>query len=98
MGMRKVKPYVDEDEKKKKREKFDFEEMKIAATDKDPLVRKKTFIEYFERFAEFPSYLFDNERQMDPQLRETIDEILKDKETSSQVRAGVASLLLRLPS
>ena len=78
--------------------KFDFEKMKSGATHKDALIRKSSFIEYFKQFGEFPSYLFDNERQIDSDLRITIDDILKDTETSPEVRKGIDSLLMRLPS
>lgn len=85
-------------EEKAKREKFDFEKMKLAATHKDAVVRKKIFIEYFERFGEFPSYLFDNEVKVNEQLSETMADILKDPETTEAMRKGVQALLQRLPS
>ena len=80
-----------------KREKFDFEKMKKDATHENSEIRKKTFLEYFERFAEFPSYLFDNEKRLDERLGATINDILKDPETSKDVRKGIDSLLMRLP-
>jgi len=85
-------------EKKPKAEKFDFEKMKLAATHEDNLVRKQTFIEYFERFAEFPSYLFDNEGCVDNRLRRTIDDLLADPDTTRELRNGLDLLLRRLPS
>ncbi|HTR19173.1 MAG TPA: hypothetical protein VMH91_04340 [Candidatus Paceibacterota bacterium] len=81
-----------------KRQKFDFEQMKQAATHKDPSVRKKVFIEYFERFGEFPSYLFDNEVKVHEQLSETMRDILKDADVTEAMRKGVEALLRRLPS
>ena len=85
-------------DKKQKPEKFNYETMRQAATHQDVAVRKMAFIEYFERFAEFPSYLFDNERSMDTQLGDTIDAILADEETTKEVRKGIEALLHRLPS
>jgi|GEM_PF-811012 hypothetical protein len=84
-------------EKNTKRAKFDFEHMKEGSTHKDAAVRKRTFIEYFERFEEFPSYLFDNETNIDARLYETIQDLLKDPELSKAIRDGVGALLLRLP-
>lgn len=84
-------------EKGAKRVKFDFESMKAAATHKSAAVRKPIFIEYFERFQEFPSYLFDNERHMDALLYETMQDLLKDPETTKAMRDGVGALMLRLP-
>jgi hypothetical protein len=83
-------------EKKDKPNKFNYEEMKLAATHADRAIRKKIFIEYFERFEEFPSYLFDNEQHIDPRLQETIDEISKDPEISKPMRAGIEALRRRL--
>lgn len=90
--------YANSSDKKPKKEKFDFEKMKLAATHKDPEVRKRTFIEYFERFNEFPSYLFDNEHGTDGLLLSTIDDLLKDPSISKEMRAGVEMLQRRLPS
>lgn len=81
-----------------KRKKFDYQEMKEAATHKNPETRKKAFTEYFERFGEFPSYLFENEPKMDPQLHETMQDLLKDPETSKDMQKGITTLLDRLPS
>jgi hypothetical protein len=85
-------------EKNTKRAKFDFEHMKEGSTHKDPAVRKRTFIEYFERFSEFPSYLFDNEAHMDARLNETIQDLLKDPETTKVMRDGITALIDRLPA
>lgn len=88
----------DVSEQKPKPEKFNFEEMKVAATHRDASIRKKTFIEYFERFEEFPSYLFDTEPRVDDRLLQTIDDLLKDPDTTKALRAGLDTLLRRLPS
>ena len=63
-----------------------------------PSVRKQAFIDYFERFEEFPSYLFDNEREVDVRLFDTIQDLLKDPETPKAMRVGIDALMLRLPS
>jgi hypothetical protein len=81
-----------------KREKYDFEKMKAAATHADPLVRKAAFIEYFERFNEFPSYLFDNDRTIDPVLAITMRDLSKDENASKELHEAIAALLNRLPS
>ena len=78
--------------------KFNFEEMKAAATSDDPRVRKSIFCEYFERFGEFPSYLFDNENGMDDRLSRTIEDIKSDPETTNAMQKGITILLSRLPS
>ena len=83
---------------KKKVPKFDFEVMKSAATHEDQRVRKAAFIEYFERFGEFPSYLFDNEVKMDSRLSATIQELQRDPETPKNMLKGIESLIERLPS
>lgn len=85
-------------DEKPKQAKFNFEEMRFAATHKDRIVRKKIFIEYFERFEEFPSYLFDNETKIDERLSETIEDLLRDPETSKAMHKGIALLLQRLPA
>lgn len=90
--------YANPSEKKPKKEKFDFEKMKLAATHKDAEVRKSVFIEYFERFNEFPSYLFDNEQSTDGRLQSTIEDLLKDPSISKEMRSGVEMLQRRLPS
>ena len=84
--------------KKPKREKFDFEKMKSAALSDDATVRKASFIEYFERFSEFPSYLFDNEQHTDVRLLKTIQDILNDPGITNELRIGIDSLLRRLPA
>jgi len=81
-----------------KREKFDYETMKAAALHGDPAIRKQAFIEYFERFEEFPSYLFDNEPRADERLLQTIQDLLKDEETTKAMHKGIEELIRRLPS
>ena len=81
-----------------KREKFNFETMKAAATSDDPLVRKTAFIEYFERFKEFPSYLFNNEQKIDLRLAVTMRDLSKDENSSKELQDGITALLNRLPS
>lgn len=83
---------------KTKRKKFDFERTKATATSDDRSVRKQVFIEYFEDFEEFPSYLFDNEREIDKRLFDTMQDLLKDPKTSKAMRKGVDELLRRLPT
>jgi hypothetical protein len=85
-------------DKKPKKEKFDFEVMKLAATHEELSVRKKAFIEYFERFQEFPSYLFDNTAKIDPRLAETVHALMNDPSTSPEILKGIEALLHRLPS
>ncbi len=87
---------VSSSDDKPKKEKFNFEKMRICATHENPSVRKQAFVEYFERFEEFPSYLFDNEQSIDARLRGTIDELLKDPLTSKEVRKGIDTLMQRL--
>ncbi len=81
-----------------KQPKFNFEELKAGATSQNPAIRKKTFLEYFERFEEFPSYLFDNTEQIDGLLYQTIQDIVKDPETSKTMQRAIATLMQRLPS
>ena len=81
-----------------KKPKFDFEELKTAATSLNAKLRKKVFEEYFERFEEFPSYLFDNENGIDSRLQETIKDLQSDPETSKTMRKGIETLMQRLPS
>ncbi len=83
---------------KEKVAKFNFEEMKAAATSNDPRIRKNVFLEYFERFGEFPSYLFDNENGIDTKLSQTIEDLQKDPAATDAMKKGIASLLNRLPS
>lgn len=85
-------------EKQPKAERFEYEKMRQAATHPDPTIRKRIFIEYFERFAEFPSYLFDNQHGIDPMLQKTIDDIRADVDTPKNVLLGLDSLMMRLPS
>lgn len=80
-----------------KKERFDFEKMKAAATSEDPAVRKAEFIEYFERFSEFPSFLFDNEHALDPRLAATMQDLSADEDASPLLLAGVKALQQRLP-
>lgn len=79
-----------------KKPKFNFEELKAAATSFNAKIRKKVFEEYFERFEEFPSYLFDNSNGIDTKLAETIRDIENDPETSKNMRKGLAALMMRL--
>ena len=83
-------------EKQPKQAKFDFEKMKSAAMSSDPVVRKQIFIEYFERFQEFPSYLFDNEPRIDDRLFSTIHDIRNDPETTREMQKGIEVLIDRL--
>lgn len=82
----------------KKVDKFNFEELKTGATSADPGMRKKMFIDYFERFEEFPSYLFDNTEGIDKLLLQTIRDIANDSSTSEQMQKGIVTLMERLPS
>ena len=84
--------------KDEKKSKFNFETMKADATSDDPKVRKNIFIEYFERFQEFPSYLFDSESGVDSRLQETIQDLRDDPETSKTMQKGIETLMRRLPS
>ncbi|MBI5458021.1 hypothetical protein HY971_04855 [Candidatus Kaiserbacteria bacterium] len=81
-----------------KKPKFNFEELKAAATSLNAKLRKSIFVEYFERFEEFPSYLFDNSNGIDSRLQETIKDLQNDPETSKSMRKGIETLMLRLPS
>ena len=83
-------------EEKPKPEKFNFERMKIAATSENPKVRKRMFVEYFERFSEFPSYLFDNTEGIDGRLLHTIHDMQTDPLLTKELQGGVALLLQRL--
>ena len=71
--------------------------MRSGATSDNPVIRKKMFVEYFDRFSEFPSYLFDNNSAIDPQLLETIQDLEKDLDTSEKMHKGITELLSRLP-
>jgi len=85
-------------DKSQKKPKFDFEELKAAATSLNRQLRKKVFAEYFEQFEEFPSYLFDNTDKIDERLSETIQDLTNDPETSKTMHKGIAILMQRLPS
>ena len=78
--------------------RFNFEELKAAATSLNAKIRKKIYEEYFERFEEFPSYFFDNSNGIDERLSETIRDIQNDPETSKSMQKGIAALMQRLPS
>jgi len=80
-----------------KKVRFDYEAMRAAATSDNRAIRKRSFVEYFERFNEFPSYLFDNEEKVDEKLRATIDDLLASAECTKDMRAGIDALLRRLP-
>lgn len=80
----------------KKLDKYDFEKMKAAALSPEPAVRKAAFLEYFERFSEFPSFLFDNDQAIDDRFLSTIVEIEKDPEVPKPVLVGIAALRERL--
>ncbi len=81
----------------KKLPKYNFEEMKAAATSEDPAVRKTVFSDYFERFNEFPSFLFDNEHGIDERLQRTIQDLKNDPAATDAIKKGVARLVERLP-
>jgi len=85
-------------QKAPKLEKFNFEILKAEATSENPVIRKRTFIEYFERFEEFPSYLFDNSEKIDRKLSETIKDLQSDPETTKTMHKGIVTLMLRLPA
>lgn len=70
----------------------------MGATSADPEMRKKMFIDYFERFEEFPSYLFDNSQGIDKLLLQTIQDIANDSGTSELMQKGIVTLMERLPS
>ncbi len=84
--------------KESKKSRFNFEELKAGATSPDRQMRKNIFIEYFERFQEFPSYLFDNERAIDSRLSETIHDLSADRDLDENLHKGIKMLLARLPS
>ncbi|OGG51124.1 hypothetical protein A2763_02165 [Candidatus Kaiserbacteria bacterium RIFCSPHIGHO2_01_FULL_54_36] len=83
-------------QKTEKKPRFDFEELKAAATSVNAKIRKNVFVEYFERFEEFPSYLFDNTNGVDERLAETIRDLQNDPETSKTMHKGLQALVLRL--
>jgi len=78
-------------------EKFNFERLKAGATSPNAQVRKATFKDYFERFQEFPSYLFDNSATIDALLFQTIQDLENDPETTAAMRKGIEVLMMRLP-
>lgn len=85
-------------QKTEKKPKFNFEELKAAATSLNAKIRKNVFVEYFERFEEFPAYLFDNTNGIDERLAETIRDLESDPETSKTMHKGIQVLMQRLPS
>ena len=78
--------------------KFNFERLKADATSSNAELRKNTFKDYFERFEEFPSYLFDNTHAIDALLFKTIKDLENDPETSKAMRKGIEVLMQRLPA
>ena len=85
-------------EPKEKKAKFNFEEMRAAATSENSETRKNIFIEYFDRFGEFPSYLFDNESGIDSRLSQTIEDLRKDPDIKESLKKGLVLLLDRISS
>jgi len=83
--------------KNEKKPKFNFAELKAGATSANPSIRKKTFQEYFEKFQEFPSYLFDNSNGVDAILLKTIQDLEKDPDTTEAMQKGLVLLLERVP-
>ena len=83
-------------QKREKKPRFSFEEMKAAATSTNAETRKKVFAEYFEQFEEFPSYLFDNENGTDVRLTQTIEDLKNDPEITEKMRKGIDLLMQRL--
>ncbi len=81
---------------KLKRVRFDFNKMKQEAMHEDDHVRKRVFLEYYERFAEFPTYLFDERSGIDPRLQKTIEDIRNDSSMTPAVLKGIEALVLRL--
>lgn len=80
-----------------KRKRFDYERTKAEGTSPKREVRKKLFLDYFNDFKELPSFLFDNEAGIDPQLMETIQDLLDDPGTTKEMRDGIDALLRRMP-
>lgn len=78
--------------------KFNFEKLKAEATHPAIGVRMRAFSTYFEQFGEIPSYLFDNEREVDPMLLETVSALKKSESTSASLLKALDLLLNRLPS
>ncbi|MBI5456448.1 hypothetical protein HY969_01780 [Candidatus Kaiserbacteria bacterium] len=81
----------------KKADKFNFQKLKDDATSPDANVRKNIFIEYYERFEEFPSYLFDNSGGIDKLLLQTIRDLSNDEDVPENVHKGISLLMERLP-
>lgn len=81
----------------KKLPKYSFADMKIAAMSDDRDVRKKEFCAYFERFGEFPSFLFDTESGIDKRLLDTIADLKSDPLSTDELKNGLARLMQRLP-
>ena len=79
------------------KEKFSYEKLKADATSSDPKVRKEIIKEYYERFEEFPSYLFDNDNGIDSRLLETIRDIKNDPDTTEAMQKGITALMNRIP-
>lgn len=90
--------YNERIKREQQKSKFDFEELKAGAMSPDPRTRKDVFKEYFERFEEFPSYLFDNSEKIDSRLFDTIEDLKNDPETTTVMHKGIATLMQRLPS
>ncbi len=61
-------------------------------------MRKNVFKEYFERFEEFPSYLFETVNGVDEKLTETIRDLQNDPDIPKKMRDGLTALVNRLPS
>lgn len=80
-----------------KKQRFDFVVMKAGATSDNSKTRKKAFEQYFEQFGEFPSYLFDNEHEIDQRLAETIEQLKSDPATPSNMRKAIELMIERLP-
>ncbi len=70
--------------------------MKLAAMSDDPAIRKEVFFEYFERFGEFPSFLFDTEQGVDARLIETMTDLKSDLTVSDAMRKGIERLMERV--
>lgn len=79
-----------------KPKKFSYAHIQAVGTSDDRRVRKEAFVEYFAQFHDFPTYLFDNEKEIDKKLHETFQDLLGDKTTSQDMRAGVDAALNRL--
>ena len=78
--------------------KFEYERLRRLATSEDRAVRKESFLEYFEQFHEFPSFLFDNEQEIHADLWQTMQDIQADRALSKDIKKGVEQLLNRVPS